>query len=171
MTGSIEISDYVEVQQDNPYDSTVAALINANDNAREQAVARGEDADSVKPKQVAIKVPAKDEKKTRFKFSKAANNVGRTARLRSVTAYDANGNEISEEERFTPAVDGEGNPVLNSKGKPTNTDTAENVTLVFTLTNKHKARRHQGDTVKSDAANEEVVTEIGSKRPASSKSA
>lgn len=138
---SIEIGDYVEVKQENPYDSTIAALIAAQEKAIEEAKAEGKSEDEVKPKQVAITVPIADVKKTKFKVSRAANDAQRTARLRS--------NTVSED------------------------GTA--VTLVFTLTNRHKARRHAGDTKKGSeevtAANEETLTEIGSKRPASSKNA
>lgn len=133
---SIEIGDYVEVKTENPYDSTIAALIKANDDAVEADKAKGGDGSTVHPKQVAITVPKADVKKTKFKVSKAANDVDRTARLRS-------------------SVDNDG---------------GETVTLVFTLTNRHKARRHAGDTKKNDAANEETLTEIGSERPESSKS-
>ena len=164
---TIEIGDYVEIKVANPYDETVAALIEANANALEADIAKGGDGSSILPKQVKITVPAKDEKKTRFKFSKAANDAGHTARLRSVTPFDADGNEIQEEDRFTPNLDENGADILNDKGKPTKSDNAENVTLVFTLTHKHKARRHKGDTVK--ASDEETLTEIGSKRPESSK--
>src|SRR3954464_12384686 len=104
---SIEIGDYVEVKQENPYDSTIAALIAAQEKAIEEAKAEGKSEDEVKPKQVAITVPIADVKKTKFKVSRAANDAQRTARLRS--------NTVSED------------------------GTA--VTLVFTLTNRHKARR------------------------------
>jgi hypothetical protein len=127
---SIEIGDYVEVKTENPYDSTIAALIKANADALEADIAKGGDGSTVLPKQVAITVAKEDAKKTKFKVSRAANDAGRTARLRS---------EVDSEDGTA-------------------------VTLTFTLANRHKARRHQGDTNKPTAANDEVVTEIGSER-------
>jgi hypothetical protein len=132
---SIEIGDYVEVKTENPYDSTVAALIKANEDAVAAAEAEGKTADDVKPKQVAITVPKEDVKKTKFKFGKAANDAERTARFRSAT----------------------------------DSEDGTAVTLVFTLTNRHAARRHKGDSKKNSAANEETLTEIGDARPESSK--
>ena len=120
---SIEIGDYVEVKTENPYDSTIAALIKANDDAVEADKAKGGDGSTVHAKQVAITVPKADVKKTKFKVSRAANDAGRTARLRST---------VDNEE-------------------------AETVTLVFTLANKHKARRHAGDSKKGTDANTEIV--------------
>lgn len=127
---SIEISDYVEVKTENPYDSTVAALIKANDEAIAQAESEGKTADDVKPKQVAITVPKADVKKTKFKFSKAANDAERTARFRSAT----------------------------------DSEDGTAVTLVFTLTNRHKARRHAGDSKKGstpDAPTNEESKNLG----------
>ena len=122
---SIEIGDYVEVKTENPYDSTIAALIKANDDAVAQDKSTGGDGSTVHPKQVAITVPKADVKKTKFKVSRAANDAGRTARLRSST----------------------------------DNEEAETVTLVFTLANKHKPRRHAGDSKKGGVPQDNIVTE------------
>jgi hypothetical protein len=123
-TMSIEIGDYVEVKTENPYDSTVAALIAAYDTAVEADIATGGDGSTVAPKQVAITVAKEDVKKTKFKFSKAANDAERTARFRSAT----------------------------------DSEDGTAVTLVFTLTNRHAARRHKGDSKKDATVNSTVDT-------------
>ena len=98
---SVEIGKFEAPEVENPYTGTVNDLL-----------AAGEDAAAT------ITVPTKDAKKTRFKFSKAANKIGKTARVR-----------IS-------------------------TDDAESGTtkIVFTLTDKHKARRRK-DTTATDSKN------------------
>lgn len=70
----IVIGEYVEEAKPNPYVAHVAALIEAGEG-----------------KSVTITVPFDGIKKAQFKFARAANDAGKTARLRN-TVEDGKGN-------------------------------------------------------------------------------
>lgn len=101
-----EIIDFEIPTAANPYTQDVADLIAAGDG-----------------KALALVVPTDHKNAHRRKFSKAANDAGKTARLRV--------------EEVVKGDDGE--PILDSEGK---TQTR----LVFTLTGKHEPRRGKGET-------------------------
>lgn len=99
----IEFTTFVPEEKVNPYTTTVAKLAEA-----------GEDA------AVVITVDANKASAEQFKFQKAANAIGKTARVRHV---DDSGAEVT-------GVKDNGKKIY--KG---------DVKITFTLTTKHKARR------------------------------
>lgn len=101
---NIEFGTYEPEQKSNEYLEAVTDLAEKNDpNAA-----------------LIVTVPVNDVQKTKFAVQRAANEVGKTARIRH---EDRNNVVVS-------GTDDEGNDVLSG-----------DVRIVFTLTTKHKARR------------------------------
>ena len=104
MTGAIEFGTFTTEERVNPYAETVTKLSELNDpNAS-----------------VTLTVDYDDKVKEQFKFQRAANAIGKTARLRKID--DSAVEEIG--------VDEDGHSVF-----------AGVVRLTFTLTKMHKGRR------------------------------
>lgn len=99
----IEFGTFVEPEKVNPYNDVIPALIEQGENAS-----------------VTITVDAKKAGRERLAFGKAANEHGKTARLRLTDDSKA---EYGE----------------NDKGK--RVATGGTVSMTFTLTDRHKARR------------------------------
>lgn len=100
----IEFGEYVEPEKINPYTENVRQLAELdNENAS-----------------MTITVDANKAKNEQFKVQKAANELGKTARLRNTD--DSNATQVGKSEKGKPVYEG-------------------TVRLTFTLTSKHKARR------------------------------
>lgn len=103
-----KIIDFTIPEKVNPFTNDVAELASAGDG-----------------KAMEIVVPTVEAKKARFQFAKAANAIGKTARVRS--------------EKVDGKADKDGNPTGDT-------------TFIFTLSEKHKARRGTANTDNGNSA-------------------
>lgn len=122
----IEFGTFATAEKVNPYTEVVKQL---NESADPNAA-------------VILTVEAKDSLTEQLKFQKAANSIGKTARLR----------EKDESEISQGPADEDGLPTING-----------NVKLTFTLTKMHKGRRGKNNNGAEKPAdineNEEVFVE------------
>lgn len=119
----IEFGTFEAVEKVNPYAETVQKLADLN---REDA-------------SVTITVPVHDEGKTKLAVQKAANAIGKTARIRLT---DKSGVK-------NLGTDEDGNDILDG-----------NVKIVFTLTKRHNARRGSKPAEATPVAEGETVEAV-----------
>lgn len=121
MSAKISFGTFEEASKVNPYRETIDQLAALND-----------------PKAtVVLEVDVNDVQKEQFRLQRAANEIGKTARLR-----------LKDESAVK-----EGKP--DDEGNPTHTG---NVVLTFTLGAMHKARRGPRNTVVAESVEEETAS-------------